>query len=276
MLKRRRHFLAVLGQARDAAEVLVSQDDGRDGLRGVVAGEVERANLSMLAAGVVQSKCRAAGEQPVVDACRHLRRRQAGRTCRCGGCPGTGAASATRRAARAAATSGWRRRVWIGLILRLHLGVVAPLGGRVLLEGHPDRVAHVDDGALHLRRHLLEVRGELFLSRTRARCGAAASRAATRGRRLLRSGPLWRRDLHDRRDHHALGRWRPAEDLEHQVVLDRSDDEAVGLLVQPADPLAFLAVEFEGAEVERLELAIGESPALHALNGPLGGVLVVG
>ena len=145
-----RHGRAVGQNARDAAVVFIAHHDGRQVLRQVVGRAVERANLAVLAARVVDAHGRAARQEPSVDHRRDLarvethgtgRRRRRRATPPPPACCRVALTAAATAAAPAAAFGS-------GLYWRLRLGVVTPLGRRVFLERHDRRRADQDDGAL--------------------------------------------------------------------------------------------------------------------------------
>ncbi len=84
-----------------------------------------------------------------------------------------------------------------------------------------------------------------------------------------------RRNKMDGRSRHGAPRGRrPGEHFEHEVVFHGRDDVPARLLVEPT--LAHGLLVRHDREVPRLEAAVSHPPALHLLDRPAGGVLMVG
>ena len=182
--------------------------------------------------------------------------------------------SAVPAAAASAETAAPAPRIGIvGVVLRLHLLIVAPLGGQIEIHRNHRRLAHQHRFALHLRLVGLHPLFHFRFGRPQSRRGttapaAPAPAAACRVRALCRRWwrPLRRHHLDRRRGDRTFRRRRPCQHFEFQILLHRRHDERARPLVAPS----------RMAEVPRLQADILEAPVGQLLRHPLRCRLVVG
>ena len=221
-------------QPPDAAVVLVAHHDGRRRLGDVVGGIVERANLSVVAAGIVDAHQRAAVDEKLVELLLKLVVVQR---------------LVVRAAARAASRAG---------------GCAAGVAGGLLLGAGPPAGAafsvFITSASSRRSAGLLKV--------TCTCCGTptstilpftvalSGSRYAVK-RRPRR--PLGQRHLHGLPADDAVGPWRPAERLDDERVLHRRHEMRGQTFVAPSGAV----------EIPRLEASLLQPPGVHLFDRPL-------
>ena len=249
------HRRAIGEDPRDAAVVLVAHDDGGHGLRDVVRAVVERDDLAVRAAGVVDARGRLVLDEERVHALVNLARREAA----VGRLLTASAAAALTEAAPTPLARGIL--VGVGGVAASRVDVGEPRLRRVEVDRNEDRLADEDRGVPHLVFDAVQVRVQFFRRRTEP-LRPAAPGALSRGRG--RFGTLRRHEIERRRRDGAVRPRRPRERLDDERVLHGRDDVHLEVIVRPA----------RVAELPRLQPSVREAPRFHLLHRPFGRGLV--